>query len=73
MILSSKPGGMAEWLKAAVLKTVVLKGTVGSNPTPSATFCGAKCGEISPICKTNWRIRKILFTPSSRRIFKKKR
>ena len=30
-------GGMAEWLKAAVLKTVVPRGTVGSNPTPSAT------------------------------------
>ncbi len=29
-------GGMAEWLKAAVLKTVVPKGTVGSNPTSSA-------------------------------------
>ena len=27
---------MAEWLKAAVLKTVVPRGTVGSNPTPSA-------------------------------------
>jgi hypothetical protein len=27
---------MAEWLKAAVLKTVVPSGTVGSNPTPSA-------------------------------------
>jgi hypothetical protein len=27
---------MAEWLKAAVLKTVVPTGTVGSNPTPSA-------------------------------------
>ncbi len=29
-------GGMSEWLKEAVLKTVVPKGTVGSNPTPSA-------------------------------------
>jgi hypothetical protein len=29
-------GGMAEWLKAAVLKTASLKGDVGSNPTPSA-------------------------------------
>ena len=29
-------GGMAEWLKAAVLKTVELNGSVGSNPTPSA-------------------------------------
>ncbi len=29
-------GGMAEWSKAAVLKTVVPQGTVGSNPTPSA-------------------------------------
>ena len=27
---------MAEWLKAAVLKTVVPQGTVGSNPTSSA-------------------------------------
>ena len=32
---------MAEWFKAAVLKTVVpLAGTVGSNPTPSATASG---------------------------------
>ena len=29
-------GGMAEWFKAAVLKTAVPRGTVGSNPTPSA-------------------------------------
>ena len=28
---------MSEWLKEAVLKTVVPRGTVGSNPTPSAT------------------------------------
>jgi hypothetical protein len=27
---------MAEWLKAAVLKTASPKGDVGSNPTPSA-------------------------------------
>jgi hypothetical protein len=31
-----KIGGMAEWLKAAVLKTVEAKAFVGSNPTPSA-------------------------------------
>ena len=30
-------GGMAEWLKAAVLKTVEPSGSVGSNPTPSAS------------------------------------
>ncbi len=30
---------MAERLKAAVLKTVVPRGTVGSNPTPSARKC----------------------------------
>ena len=29
-------GGVSEWLKEAVLKTVVPKGTVGSNPTASA-------------------------------------
>ena len=33
-------GGVAEWFKAAVLKTAVLKGTVGSNPTPSAIKAG---------------------------------
>ncbi len=28
---------MAEWFKAAVLKTVEFQSSVGSNPTPSAT------------------------------------
>jgi hypothetical protein len=31
-------GGMAEWLKAAVLKTASPKRDVGSNPTPSASL-----------------------------------
>jgi hypothetical protein len=34
----AKNGGMAEWFKAAVLKTASLKGDVGSNPTPSAIY-----------------------------------
>ena len=29
---------MAEWFKATVLKTVVVKATLGSNPSLSATF-----------------------------------
>ncbi len=29
---------MAEWSKAAVLKTVEVHASVGSNPTPSAMF-----------------------------------
>ena len=29
-------GGMSEWSNEAVLKTVVLKGTGGSNPSSSA-------------------------------------
>jgi hypothetical protein len=33
---SYKNGGMAEWSKAAVLKTVEGNTSVGSNPTPSA-------------------------------------
>ena len=37
MAYSVNCGGMAEWFKAAVLKTASLKGDVGSNPTPSAT------------------------------------
>lgn len=31
---------MSEWFKEAVLKTVELNGSVGSNPTPSATISG---------------------------------
>lgn len=31
-------GGMAEWFKAAVLKTVEPQGSVGSNPTSSASI-----------------------------------
>ena len=31
-----RPGGVAEWSNALVLKTSVPQGTVGSNPTPSA-------------------------------------
>ena len=48
---------MAEWLKAAVLKTVVPRGTVGSNPTPSAKkrICvghGIKaCGEMAELAE----------------------
>ena len=35
---------MAEWTKAAVLKTVVAQVTVGSNPTPTAII--RKCGGV---------------------------
>ena len=31
-------GSVAEWFKAAVLKTVVSQGTVSSNPTTSASY-----------------------------------
>ena len=34
--LDPKPGGMAEWTKAPVLKTGIEQSIVGSNPTPSA-------------------------------------
>ncbi len=36
-------GGVAERFKATVLKTVVLKGTVSSNLTPSATTISYRC------------------------------
>ena len=36
---------MAEWFKAAVLKTVSRKRDVGSNPTPSAIEIAAKFRE----------------------------
>ena len=36
VFLEKKPGEVAEWSIAAVLKTVVLRGTGGSNPSLSA-------------------------------------
>ena len=36
-------GGMAERLKAADLKSVDVKASVGSNPTSSATWCSIVC------------------------------
>jgi hypothetical protein len=41
---------MAEWLKAAVLKTVSRKRDVGSNPTPSAR----RLSEKGPIVTSNF-------------------
>lgn len=37
-------GGVSEWFKEAVLKTVVPQGTGGSNPSSSASCCNI-CGE----------------------------
>ena len=37
VFLERRPGEVAEWSIAAVLKTVVLRGTGGSNPSLSAT------------------------------------
>ncbi len=38
---STSFGNVAEWVKAAVLKTVESKGSVGSNPTISANLCAS--------------------------------
>ena len=38
MLLKHFYGAVAEWFKAAVLKTVVLQGTGGSNPPCSESF-----------------------------------
>ena len=47
---NSKSGGMAEWSKAAVLKTVEVHASVGSNPTPSATLFW-KNGEMAELAE----------------------
>ncbi len=43
-------GGVAERFKATVLKTVVVKATVGSNPTPSAKLL-AKLLPAALLCR----------------------
>jgi hypothetical protein len=58
-----QPGAVAEWLKATVLKTVVSKGTGGSNPSCSvlcqfykifrrATKYEALCIDLAVACET---------------------
>ena len=42
---------MAEWLKAAVLKTVVLRGTGGSNP-PCSVRKGARVAESGSLLRS---------------------
>ncbi len=42
---------MAEWLKAAVLKTAVFHDTVGSNPTPSARLNNQSKRELEIIIR----------------------
>ena len=45
-------GGMAEWSKAAVLKTVEVHASVGSNPTPSANTIAAQyLGEMAELAE----------------------
>ncbi len=63
---------MAEWLKAAVLKTVEPRGSVGSNPTPSAigvplagsprsprTWRGARVAESDRLL-SGWGVKSFL-------------
>ncbi len=50
---------MAEWTKAAVLKTVVAQATVGSNPTPTVShkrgmIGNLKIGEVQE--RLNWTV-----------------
>ena len=61
-------GGMAEWLKAAVLKTAFAHANVGSNPTPSAKrhwdadtrrLTGSKDWVTANFVPISWRIGMI--------------
>ena len=45
-LVSETFGGLAEWSKAAVLKTVEPRGSRGSNPWPTAIQMKAPCGVL---------------------------
>ena len=49
---SGLSGGMAEWSKAAVLKTVEPQGSGGSNPSPSANVFPLR-GEVTEWLKVH--------------------
>ena len=53
--LNQQFGGVAEWSKAAVLKTAVPKGTRGSNPFSSADFYPSKPTSASSGAPKIWR------------------
>ena len=53
-------GGVAEWLKAAVLKTVDARASVGSNPTASAIFFLFKPPD-------RWRVFHVKHSPYAKR------
>jgi hypothetical protein len=59
-------GGVPEWFKGPVLKTVVAQVTVGSNPTPSATSAAATEAQLAARCpstaasKTYPRLRTVV-------------
>ena len=55
-------GEVAEWSIAAVLKTVVLKGTRGSNPCLSASFCEIYTRFLRLKIKSLMFLRNIQFT-----------
>ncbi len=58
---------MAEWFKAAVLKTASPKGDVGSNPTPSATnHVGFVAAVHLTWCTAPWIMRHALNRVRSR-------
>ena len=61
-------GEVAEWSIAAVLKTVVLRGTGGSNPSLSAKWCKSSVCEIYTFFYTQKSTTGVAFT--GQRIFR---
>ena len=55
LLRATNYGRVAEWFKAAVLKTEAVKAAVGSNPTPSAILRSAQPvrapGEFAKLCE----------------------
>ena len=51
LLTAQRKGGVAEWLKATVLKTVNVQAFVGSNPTPSVLLSSSLwCDTAAPAC-----------------------
>ncbi len=63
-------GRVAKWFKATVLKTVALRGLVGSNPTPSASWENANLQRLPrPANGGTWLEFERAFLTKKKRIY----
>ncbi len=65
MLTRSASGGVVEWLMAPVLKTGEAQASVGSNPTPSASYVRVSAGVAVLVRNADREMASATATPIS--------